>query len=313
MDAPTGLRNPNSLFFYFQALFLGIRMMQTGTPAIAFKNLTRDFPIGLRGYKLRALESVDMEIPAEGIFGLLGPNGSGKSTSIKIILGLLKASAGTCEVFGKPAGSLEARNRIGYLPENPHFHKFLTGRELVKYFAGLSGMEPKAIPERTDSVIEQVGMGHGANRKIGTYSKGMQQRIGLAQALVHDPDILVLDEPLSGLDPQGTREVMDLLKDLRAQGKAVLICSHLLTRIEEICDRVAILYKGRLIKEGSMDELLGGYGESHVLTVSGGRAAREKAGEALSGVGLKLEDAQTSRRPLDDWFLELIKGKEGEA
>ena len=285
-------------------------MMKTGTPAIAFKNLTRDFPIGLRGYKLRALESVNLDIPPKGIFGLLGPNGSGKSTSIKIILGLLKPSAGTCEVFGKPAGSLESRMRIGYLPENPHFHKFLTGRELVKYFAGLSGMEAQRIPERTEAVISLVGMGHGADRKIRTYSKGMQQRIGLAQALVHDPDVLVLDEPLSGLDPQGTREVMDLLSKLRSQGKVVLICSHLLTRIEEICDRVGILYKGKLIKEGSMDELLGDHGAPQQLTVSGGAASKGKVEEALSGIGMKLEGIQSSRRPLDDWFLDLINEKE---
>lgn len=284
--------------------------MKTGTPAIAFKNLTRDFPIGLRGYKLRALESVNLDIPPKGIFGLLGPNGSGKSTSIKIILGLLKPSAGTCEVFGKPAGSLESRMRIGYLPENPHFHKFLTGRELVKYFAGLSGMEAQRIPERTEAVISLVGMGHGADRKIRTYSKGMQQRIGLAQALVHDPDVLVLDEPLSGLDPQGTREVMDLLSKLRSQGKVVLICSHLLTRIEEICDRVGILYKGKLIKEGSMDELLGDHGAPQQLTVSGGAASKGKVEEALSGIGMKLEGIQSSRRPLDDWFLDLINEKE---
>jgi ABC-2 type transport system ATP-binding protein len=288
-------------------------MMQTGTAAIAFKNLTRDFPIGQRGFKLRALEAINLEIPPRGIFGLLGPNGSGKSTAIKLILGLLKPSDGCCEVFGEPAGSLTSRKRIGYLPENPRFHNFLTGRELVRYFAVLSGMGKEAIREQTEKVINQVGMEQGADRKVKTYSKGMLQRIGLAQALVHDPDILVLDEPLSGLDPQGTSEVMDLLKAFGDKGKLIVICSHLLTRIEEVCDRVAILYKGKLVVEGTLDVLLGGSRDTKLLKVSGEGVDPAGLAELLANKGLKLEGVQDARRPLDEWFLQMINQGEGKA
>lgn len=289
--------------------------MQQKTPAIAFIDLTRDFPIGLRGYKLRALEKVNLQIPAKGIFGLLGPNGSGKSTAIKIILGLLKPSAGSCEVFGKPAGNLESRNRIGYLPENPHFPSFLSGRELVLYFGGLSGMNHPQVKERAEEVIELVGMAQSAHRKVRTYSKGMLQRIGLAQALVHNPDALVLDEPLSGLDPQGTQEVLDLLLTLRDKGKVILISSHLLTRVEEVCDRVAILHRGHLLKEGKLDQLLQEQGNTHTVEVTGlneGTTAVDLK-KLLQANNLNVESIQAARRPLDRVFLDIVqKDKETE-
>ena len=283
--------------------------MQQETPAIALIDLTRDFPIGLRGYKLRALEKVNLSIPPKGIFGLLGPNGSGKSTAIKIILGLLKPSAGICKVFGKPAGNLESRNRIGYLPENPHFPSFLSGRELVIYFGGLSGMEKQHANERTEEVIELVGMTQSANRKIRTYSKGMLQRIGLAQALVHNPDVLVLDEPLSGLDPQGTQEVLDLLLRLKNKGKVILISSHLLTRVEEICDRVAILHRGHLLKEGKLDDLLMEKGNTHMLKVSGfpDGTTEEELHSLFQDKNLKVESIQPAKRPLDEFFLDIVQ------
>ena len=283
--------------------------MQPETPAIAFIDLTRDFPIGLRGYKLRALEKVNLRIPPKGIFGLLGPNGSGKSTAIKIILGLLKPSTGACEVFGKPAGNLESRNRIGYLPENPHFPSFLSGRELVTYFGGLSGMEKQHVKERTEKVIELVGMTHCANRKIRTYSKGMLQRIGLAQALVHNPDVLVLDEPLSGLDPKGTQEVLDLLLKLKNKGKVILISSHLLTRVEEVCDRVAILHRGHLLKEGKLDDLLQDQGNTQMLEVSGflEGATQEALKKLFQENNLRLESIQKAKRPLDRVFLDIVQ------
>ena len=283
--------------------------MSEEPPAIAFKDLTRDFPIGLRGYKLRALEKVSFNIPAKGIYGLLGPNGSGKSTSIKIILGLLSPSSGRCEVFGVKAGSQQSKKKLGYLPENPHFPSFLTGKELVEYFAGLSEISGKLAKKNSEEVIQLVGMENAANRKVRTYSKGMLQRIGLAQALVHNPDILILDEPLSGLDPEGTQEVIDVLMELRNKGKTILISSHLLSRVEEVCDRVAILHKGRLIKEGNLMDLIEDKSKTTSIQISGfqSKETLESVTRFLERENLEVQSIDTIKRPLDEVFIEILK------
>jgi len=283
--------------------------MSEEPPAIAFKDLTRDFPIGLRGYKLRALEKVSFNIPAKGIYGLLGPNGSGKSTSIKIILGLLSPSSGRCEVFGVKAGSQQSKKKLGYLPENPHFPSFLTGKELVEYFAVLSGISGKLAKKNSEEVIQLVGMENAANRKVRTYSKGMLQRIGLAQALVHNPDILILDEPLSGLDPEGTQEVIDVLMELRNKGKTILISSHLLSRVEEVCDRVAILHKGRLIKEGNLMDLIEDKSKTTSIQISGfqSKETLESVTRFLERENLEVQSIDTIKRPLDEVFIEILK------
>ena len=283
--------------------------MSEEPPAIAFKDLTRDFPIGLRGYKLRALEKVSFDVPAKGIYGLLGPNGSGKSTSIKIILGLLSPSSGRCEVFGETAGSQQSKKKLGYLPENPHFPSFLTGEELVEYFAGLSGISGKLARKNSEEVLQLVGMENAANRKVRTYSKGMLQRIGLAQALVHNPEILILDEPLSGLDPEGTQEVIDVLMELRNKGKTILVSSHLLSRVEEICDRVAILHKGRLIKEGHLMDLLEDESKATSIQISGFQSMEtlESVTRLLERENLEVQSIDTIKRPLDEVFIEILK------
>ena len=283
--------------------------MSEELPAIAFKDLTRDFPIGLRGYKLRALEKVSFNVPVKGIYGLLGPNGSGKSTSIKIILGLLTPSSGTCEVLGTSAGSQQSKKHLGYLPENPHFPSFLSGKELVEYFAGLSGISGKLARQKVGEVLDWVGMEKAAERKVRTYSKGMLQRIGLAQALVHDPEILILDEPLSGLDPEGTQEVIDLLIDLRDRGKTILISSHLLSRVEEVCNQVAILHKGRVIHEGPLQELLENESQTTYIQLSGTQSSKtmESLTRKLEGENLKVQSMGSVKRPLDEVFLEILK------
>ncbi|HAV13417.1 MAG TPA: ABC transporter ATP-binding protein, partial [Opitutae bacterium] len=171
------------------------------TPAIRIQGLTKDFAVGMRGVKLRAVDGLDLEIADNEIFGLLGPNGSGKSTTIKIILGLLDASKGQCGIYGKPSHTVEARKSVGFLPEAPYFYRYLSGRELVRFYARVCGVPRVSINEQVDSVIELVGMTEAAHRRVGTYSKGMLQRIGLAQALVHDPQLVILDEPTAGVDP----------------------------------------------------------------------------------------------------------------
>lgn len=225
--------------------------------AIEIRGLTKDFPLNLRGIKLRAVDNLTLSVPEGQVFGLLGPNGSGKSTTIKIILGLLEPTVGECKVFGVPSGRVDSRLNVGYLPEAPYFYRYLSGTELVRFYARICGVPRKCLDDRVKEVIDWVGLSGAAQRRVGTYSKGMLQRIGLAQALVHDPRLIILDEPTAGVDPVGSAEISELILKLKAQGKTVLITSHLLAQIEDVCDRVAILDRGKLILEGDVYELVG--------------------------------------------------------
>ncbi len=225
--------------------------------AIEFARITKDFSIGLSGVKLRALDELTLRIEPGAIFGLLGPNGSGKSTAIKIMLGLLQPTAGACTVFGVPSGRIEARVDVGYLPEMPDFYRHLTGRELVRFHGALGGLRGAPLRARTDEVIALVELSAAADRRVSAYSKGMLQRIGLAQALVHDPRLLILDEPTAGVDPVGAAAMEKLIRELKARGKTIVITSHLLGQMEELCDRVGILDRGRLILESAISELRG--------------------------------------------------------
>jgi ABC-2 type transport system ATP-binding protein len=225
------------------------------SPAIELRGLTKDFSLGLRGVRLRAVDDLSLRIKPGEVFGLLGPNGSGKSTTIKVILGLLEPTAGECRVFGVPSSRVEARVDVGYLPEAPNFYRFLSGRDLVAVYGRICGLGGKELAARVEEVIAWVGLAEAASRRVGTYSKGMLQRIGLAQALVHDPQLVILDEPTAGVDPLGTASITQLIRQLKARGKTVLITSHLLAQIEEVCDRVAILDRGRMLLCGAVDEL----------------------------------------------------------
>lgn len=190
------------------------------------------------------------------IFGFLGPNGAGKSTLVKMLVGLLFPTSGTARILGRPLGDLEARRRIGFLPENFRYQGWLTGEELLAFHASLYGMNRAEKKRRIPAVLEQVGLGGREKQKVGSYSKGMQQRVGLACALLPDPDLIFLDEPTSALDPLGRREVREIMVDLRNRGKTVFLNSHLLSEIEMICDRVAIINKGRIVAGGTLEELL---------------------------------------------------------
>ena len=278
----------------------------SAVPALELHGLVKDFSVGLRGVKLRAVDHLDLRVAAGQVFGLLGPNGSGKSTTIKMLLGLLEPTAGSCAVFGVPSSRVEARREVGYLPESPYFYRHLSGRELVHFYARMCGMPRAALAARVDEVIGLVGLEHAADRRVGTYSKGMLQRIGLAQALVHDPRLLILDEPTAGVDPVGSAEMADLILKLKAQGKTVLITSHLLGQIEDICDRVAILDRGRLMVEGAVAELVGSRGRQafSVETMPPGELAELRAWFAARG--RELEMVETGHRRLDQVFLEHV-------
>jgi len=220
------------------------------------QDLVKDFPTGfLRSRPHRALHGLSLEIAQGGVFGLLGPNGAGKSTTLKILCGLLWPSGGTAEVLGRPAGSLEAHARLGFLPEHPTFYDHLTAEELLTYFAGLCGYTSKDKKTRVAAVLDRVGLGTDRRRPIRQYSKGMVQRVGLAQAILNEPDLVILDEPMSGLDPIGRREVRELILELRDEGRTVLFSSHILSDAETLCSRVGILVRGRLVRSGAIGEL----------------------------------------------------------
>ncbi len=275
-------------------------------PAVRIRNLVKDFHVGLRGMKLRAVDDLSLAVPAGCVYGLLGPNGSGKSTTLKILLGLMQPTRGSVEVFGKASGEAETRALTGFLPEAPYFYKYLSGREFVAYCAELCGVPRKARKERVSEVLRLVGLEEAADRRVGTYSKGMLQRVGLAQAVVHDPTLVVLDEPTAGVDPIGSAEMGNLILELKKQGKTVILCSHLLAQVEGLCDRVAILHRGHLVAEGAVDELLREQ-EARLLRVAGLRDADLPALRAfLESRGARLEQAGDARVSLDAFFLSQV-------
>jgi len=207
--------------------------------------------------RVLALEGLEMEVKKGEVFGLLGPNGSGKSTAMKMILGLLRPTSGSAEVCGFRAGTIAARRQIGFLPENPYFPVFLSGAELVRYYGRLSGLGGAGLEKRVKELLELVRLGGEAGKRpLRTYSKGMLQRAGLAGALVGDPEILMLDEPTAGVDPAGSREIRDLILELKARGKTVIFSSHLLEQVEDVADRVIILHRGKKLREGRLEDLL---------------------------------------------------------
>lgn len=280
--------------------------------AIRIKNLTKDFSVGMTGVKLRAVDDLNLDVRDNEVFGLLGPNGSGKSTTIKIVLGLLEASAGECTIYGKPSRTVEARRSVGFLPEAPYFYRYLSGRELVRYYARLCGVGRSELDEAVDSVIDLVGMKEAAHRRVGTYSKGMLQRIGLAQAIVHDPQLVILDEPTAGVDPLGSAAIADIIRELKCRGKTILLSSHLLAQIEGLCDRIAILHRGKLVREGAIDELVT-VEEADSYVVEGlspeGRAAVQAAIAREGGRVVRLEKPRLS---LDALFLNEVQRRDSE-
>lgn len=220
-------------------------------------NLTQDFLIGFwRKRTVRALDGVSLSVAPGEVFGLLGPNGAGKTTTFKILMGLIRPTSGEARILGASVQEVTMRRRIGYLPEQPYFYDYLTAREFLLYCGALCDLPKAAASQRTDELLDQVGLSDSADKQLRKFSKGMLQRVGLAQALIHNPEVLFLDEPMSGLDPLGRREVRDLIVGLRAQGKAIFFSSHILTDVEAMCDRVAILNQGRQVESGKLSDIL---------------------------------------------------------
>ncbi len=203
------------------------------------------------------LRGLSFSVGQGEIFGFLGPNGAGKTTTLKILIGLLRQTSGRAEVLGSPAGDVEAHRRIGFLPESPYFYDYLTAEEFLRFYGHLAGMGGARLNQRVTALLELVGLAEARTRQLRKFSKGMLQRVGLAQALIHDPELVILDEPMSGLDPIGRKEVRDVILQLREQGKTVFFSTHIIPDVEMICDRVAVIVKGQLLAAGRVDELVG--------------------------------------------------------
>lgn len=274
------------------------------------RNLTKVYRDFWGRKKVDALKALNIHIERGEIFGLLGPNGSGKTTTIKLLLGLLFPSAGEALVLGKPASDVAKNERIGYLPEESYLYRFLNAEETLEFYGRLFNIPKAERRRRADALIEQVGLRHARKRILKEYSKGMTRRIGLAQALINDPELILLDEPTSGLDPIGTREMKDLILQLRDEGKTVLLCSHLLADVQDVCDRIAILHQGELKELGKVSDLL----SIQEMTQITARGLREETKAQIRRLieqdGAEVVSVGHPSTTLEDLFLRIVRDSE---
>ena len=305
--------------------------------AIETDNLTKDFLVGFwRPRPYRALDGLSLAVEAGEVFGFLGPNGAGKSTTLKLLMQLIYPTAGSAHILGKPAGDVAVRKRIGFLAENPYYYDYLTAEEVLAYFARLHGLTGAAVKDRVGRVLDEVGIGAERRLRLRQFSKGMLQRIGLAQAIINEPEVVFLDEPMSGLDPLGRREVRELILGLRAKGCTVFFSSHILSDAETLCSRVAILAQGRLVATGRVSEMVAFAPKGWELVVAGVSdsvqaqlAPRVRAMRALSAgrytihvgadqqpeqlmteiksLGGRVESLNPLRDTLEDYFVQQVR------
>jgi ABC-2 type transport system ATP-binding protein len=276
---------------------------------VEIRNLTKVYRDFWGRQKKRALNALNLEIYKGEIFGLLGPNGSGKTTTIKLLLGLLFPTDGEAFLFGQPAAQVKKNERVGYLPEESYLYRFLNADETLDFYGRLFNMPPAQRRERAQRLIQMVGLHADRKRILKEYSKGMRQRIGLAQALINDPELVILDEPTSGLDPLGTRWMKDLILKLRDQGKTVILCSHRLDDVQDVCDRIAILYEGELQELGEVAVLL--QDANRVEVQAGGVPLKEELRRELEEVfrrhGGSLESFGHPTTTLEELFLRIVE------
>ena len=308
--------------------------MSETTPIIRIRGLTKAFRGHLGIGKTTVVDGLDLEVGRGEVFGLLGHNGAGKTTTLKLLLGLLKPDGGTIELCGGAPGDPASRVRVGFLPEHPYFYDYLSGREFLDFYARLHGFSTSERRDRVQRALERVGLTDAAERPLRKYSKGMIQRVGLAQAIQHDPDLVILDEPMSGLDPIGRRDVRDIILELREAGKTVFFSSHILQDAEMLCDRVAILRKGKMSAMGRLRDMISpearwvevavrgtlptnldvtvvnSSGNEHLLRVEdAGRLAVVL--QALEAQGAELVSIWTRRDSLEDLFLRTVEPERG--
>ena len=275
------------------------------TPAVQIDNLTKIFPVPLRRQRVTAVRNLSFEVRPGEVYGLLGPNGSGKSTTLKILLGLVTPNQGRAMIFGQDSRDYHSRQDVGFLPENPYFYKFLTAAETLRFYGKVCGMGGALLNKRIDELIHLVGLEDARDRRIGGFSKGMLQRIGLAQALIQDPRLVVLDEPTAGVDPAGSHQIRDLILDLKKRGKTVLLTSHLLEQVQEICDRVGIMARGEMIREGALADLVSVKNQTEFVIENATPEIRSQIEHLLQNSSAKLLSTRQPQRSLESVFLEL--------
>lgn len=278
-----------------------------GEPVIEIRNLTKVYRDFWGRKKVRAVNALSLDVKKGEVFGLLGPNGSGKTTTLKMLLGLLFPTEGEIKIMGKAATDVSKNERIGYLPEESYLYRFLNAEETLDFYGRLFNMPASKRRERTEQLLEMVKITHARKRQLKEYSKGMTRRIGLAQALINDPDLVLLDEPTSGLDPLGNRDMKDLILDLKKQGKTVLMCSHLLGDVQDVCDRIAILYGGELKVLGRVDELLREQDTTQILSSKLSDAAVQEIEGVLKKHGASLQKVDHPTANLEDLFLKTVQ------
>ncbi len=306
-------------------------------PAIETEGLTKDYLVGFwRPRPYRALDALTLSVEAGEVFGFLGPNGAGKSTTLKLLMQLIFPTGGSARILGSPVGDVSVRRRIGFLAENPYYYDYLTAEELLTYFAKLFGYSSSDARTRVARVLDQVGLGRERRLRLRQFSKGMVQRVGLAQALLNDPEVVFLDEPMSGLDPLGRRDVRDLILSLRARGCTVFFSSHILSDAEALCDRVAIVVQGKLAAAGRLNELLAFELQGWELVISDVPAALhaqlasrfaqvtplsharvavklpadaepDRVMAALSADGARIDSLNPIRHTLEDFFIQHVR------
>jgi ABC-2 type transport system ATP-binding protein len=279
-------------------------------PAVQINGLNKVFPIPFRRDRIVAVRNLDLRVEVGEVYGLLGPNGSGKSTTLKIILGLVSPTRGRTEIFGCDSRLVESRKAVGFLPENPYFYKYLTGEETLRFFGKLCGLRGSRLKKRIDELLALVGLTNARDRRLGTYSKGMLQRIGLAQALVNEPRLVVLDEPTAGVDPAGSRDIRDLIVNLKRQGTTVLLSSHLLAQAQEICDRVGILANGVLVREGRLDELIAIENQTELVLENASGALLNEVEALAAKSNARLISLRKSTTTLERLFIEATRNDE---
>jgi len=308
-------------------------------PAIEIENLTKEYPFGFLHLKKKtSLEGLTMQVEDGEVFGFLGPNGAGKSTTIKLLMGLIFPTAGSAKILGKPISDTEMHRDIGYLPEQPYFYDYLTATEVLDYFARFHDLTAADRRERVQTMLKKVGLETAKKIQLRKYSKGMLQRVGLAQAILHDPKVLILDEPMSGLDPVGRREVRDIILELKRDGKTVLFSTHILPDAEMLCDRVGVIVGGKLRGVGAPGEIVGIQAQGMEIlfewsgAAAGGNALLAKATrtgeryrvqvaeeelyaaiEQLRGARAKILSVQQVKPSLEEYFMHLVAADRAQA
>jgi ABC-2 type transport system ATP-binding protein len=272
--------------------------------AVAVEGLTKVFPVPFRRQSITAVRDLNLQVESGEVYGLLGPNGSGKSTTLKIILGLVSPTRGRTQIFGRDSSEVATREAVGFLPESPYFYKFLNGTETLRFFGKLCGLSGSDLTDRVQELLDLVGLTEARNQRLSTYSKGMLQRIGLAQALINEPKLVVLDEPTAGVDPAGSRDIRNLIVDLKNRGVTVLISSHLLEHVEEVCDRIGILSKGALVREGPLDELIEIEDRTEFVLQNASSKLLKEIEKLATKSKARVIERRTSRTTLERLFLD---------